>query len=390
MMNKKLCSIMILLIFMSIFVVTSCGNGVALDEEGVNSSLLSEKELSSYFPSKEGMYFEFAGVGNEFASFNKEIKFKNDSLVQIHENNGGTQIAKVYRITDEKVIQLIEQAEFYSEKNLLSNIEENIQFEEVILQTPLEVGNSWISGDSKREIVAVDEKIEIPVGEYSEVIKVRITPTDENRKFEIYEYYAKEAGLIMRESVGEGYKVTSMLESYGQNYNSSPSTEDKSPADKEDEQQDKKENKELADFKLALLAYQLNHQVESTLQAAYESYINLEKLTDDREDGFKQIIKVLEDSLNDITEEKEIEKQVKQLEEYYEGGEGEVTFPTHEVVKEVEVTERAEDWGRIELEVMKYYPKREWSGEAHSSPVKYKIDLSFKDGKWKLAKVVIK
>ncbi|MBM7624466.1 hypothetical protein [Sporohalobacter salinus] len=381
--QKRLCSTIILILIL-IFVVTSCGNGEALNEENLSSSFLSGEEISSYFPAKEGRYFKFSGIGNEFAAFNKEVKFKNDSLVQIHENNGGTEMAKVYKITDKKVIQLVEETEFYSEENLLSDIEENKQFEEVILQTPLEVGNSWVSGETRRKIIAIDKKIEVPAGEFSNVIKVKITPRDENRQFEIYEYYAKKVGLIRRESKGEGYRVISELESYGQNYDSSTSKKNKI--------QNKKIDKELTNatnVRLALLAYQLNHQVEATFQAAYESYINLDRLTDNRKDGFNLIIKLLEKNLEDITTKGEIEEQVKRLKEYHQNNEGELTFPTHEVVKNAKVIERSEDWAKVELKVMKHYPKREWNGEAYNSLVKYIINLSYEDEEWKLDKVII-
>src|SRR5699024_4100368 len=79
--------------------------------------------------------------------------------------------------------------------------------EEVILKTPIQVGNSWNSNGNDYEITAVDYEIEVPAGTYP-TIEVTITMDD----MMIKRYYAEDVGLVSEISETEGMTVESNLE----------------------------------------------------------------------------------------------------------------------------------------------------------------------------------
>lgn len=172
-------------------------------------------DLRAYFPIREDMLYKYQGEGNEYATFTTETKFVKDNLIQVHKNNGGTEIASVYRVEKEKVVLLQENPEFYSDTNLLNDVDDKADAKEIILKLPLKVGEKWDNAKKRREIVAIDEQLTTPAGNFYDVVKVKVASIEEDRDFESYEYYAKNIGLIMLESRGEDYQVTSKLKSYG-------------------------------------------------------------------------------------------------------------------------------------------------------------------------------
>ena len=100
---------------------------------------------------------------------------------------------------------------------LLENIEElELQEGEVILKAPLEVGESWLSGERQREIVAVDKRISTIAGKIHDVIKIRVENINTEDEFITHEYYAKNIGLIKRVSTfgEEEYDITAELQGF--------------------------------------------------------------------------------------------------------------------------------------------------------------------------------
>jgi len=210
---------MIVLFLLQFLLGCSANNVVKEQNKGDNlksrADQQAEVDLRAYFPIREGMLYKYQGEGNEYATFSTETKFIKDNLIQVHKNNGGTEIASVYRVEKEKVLLLQENPEFYSDTNLLKDVDDKADAKEVILKLPLKVGEKWDNANKRREIVAIDEQLTTPAGDFYDVVKIKVTSIEEDRDFESYEYYAKNIGLIMLESRGEEYQVTSKLKSYG-------------------------------------------------------------------------------------------------------------------------------------------------------------------------------
>ncbi|MCK8817448.1 hypothetical protein MWH28_08760 [Natroniella sulfidigena] len=138
---------------------------------------------------------------------------------------------------------------------------------------------------------------------------------------------------------------------------------------------------------LSLLAYQLELEIRSSFQSAYNSWINIDRLTERDEESFEQIISVLNYNLSNFVSEEEIEEYIEKLRDIDRGGEGEVAFPTHEVVEESEVIEQNNETVRVQLITTRYYPETEWGGEAYNRDFDYVVTLVNDTDSWMIQEV---
>ncbi|MCK4259771.1 MAG: hypothetical protein KAX49_12380 [Halanaerobiales bacterium] len=258
---------------------------------------------------------------------------------------------------------------------------------EIVLKTPLRVGNTWESGDRIREIIDIDETVTIPAGTFYNVIKVKVITKEENN-FEIYEYYAENVGLILKESKFDGNEVRSKLKSYVIMQDVEVISL-KEIGVSEKEITEDRANNQFKNPELALLAYQLEHQIRSLFQSAYESYNNMRQISTHSlsEKNFDQIYMVFQEGLKEIASENLMNQNLKRLRDYYEFGEGEVSFPTHEVVERVKLLKRTSNTATISLNITKFFPKREWTGEAYCNTFDYVVDLVKENGCWKVKNI---
>ncbi len=204
--KKTVRFIAILLIF--IFGLTACAQ-VDNPERAKNQKT---SNLKAYFPMHQGMEYSYAGKGNEFAPFTRKIMFVEGNYLQLTDDNGGTVVVKVYKYNDNEITEVFSEGGFYEDGNIIPDVRDNEEKGEIILKTPLEVGNSWSGDDGDREIVAVDQEVKVPAGTFYQVIKIKISYQDSDNTR--YEYYAPNIGLINSEYIGEGFEIVSELESF--------------------------------------------------------------------------------------------------------------------------------------------------------------------------------
>ena len=160
-----------------------------------------------FFPVVVGSSWEYQGVGNEYASFNRKILFSNGNLAQVREDNGGTVSASVYKITPEEVTRIFFLAEAYTPTNYLnSKSNENT----VILKTPLQVGTKWTEPNGTREITDLNATVNTPAGDFTQCLKVKISNQDST----VYEYFKKGVGMVKREFINGDAKITSSLKKH--------------------------------------------------------------------------------------------------------------------------------------------------------------------------------
>ncbi|MCK8827735.1 hypothetical protein MWH25_08255 [Natroniella acetigena] len=143
----------------------------------------------------------------------------------------------------------------------------------------------------------------------------------------------------------------------------------------------------LEELDLSLLAYQLELEIRSSFQSAYNSWINLDRITERDEESFEQIISVLNYNLSEFVSEEEIEEYIEKLRDIDRGGEGEVAFPTHEVVRESEIIEQNNETVQVQLITTRYYPATEWEGDAYSKEFDYVVTLVDDNGNWIIQEV---
>lgn len=173
--------------------------------------------VAAYFPTWSGTTYEFAGEGLEFAQFTRRITYATSELIQVEDLSGTNQV-KIMEVTPQELRIVWTAEEFYEERNLLEPWVKGERStlpgrEEVLvpLKAPLQEGESWSDGRFKREIYQVNSVVTVPLGTFHDVIVVKSKALDADDGVQ-YDYYAKNLGLIKRESRYESFTVTSTLE----------------------------------------------------------------------------------------------------------------------------------------------------------------------------------
>lgn len=213
--NWRLCCLVLLLLL----ITTLVARWVLPGEEAAPEPY--GDDLRAYLPALPGAVYAFQGSGNEFAAFMRRITFAESGLVQL-EDASGTNLALVVEHHPQKLTVIWSEEEFYEEESLLdaeyrASRGRGHAVELVLLSAPLVVGHTWSDQRFQREIVAVDQVVAVPLGVFYDVVVVKST-NPEAPEMELYEYYAKNVGLIKRESLfpsdGKTYSVVSSLRSF--------------------------------------------------------------------------------------------------------------------------------------------------------------------------------
>lgn len=160
--------------------------------------------VSDYFPTTPDMYFKYAGKGNEYMPMDVYVDYVRPGQIQLVENNGGTEVRKLYGVGN-GVIQILQQKpELYvsEDLSLLSPLEDG----EILLQEPLVAGTAWTVNGQKRQITAVDMPVQTPAGTFNAIEVTTSAPDVTTRQ-----YYARGIGFIKMYTTGE-YEVSQELE----------------------------------------------------------------------------------------------------------------------------------------------------------------------------------
>ena len=169
-----------------------------------------EESLIGFYPLKEGNMWEYEGEGMEYASFIQKVIFSSGNRHQVTIDNGGTVIANVLEESKDSIVNTYRSGEEFSGGNLLDK-PSNINI--IMLQTPLEKGNFWISEENHYEIINTEADVVVPAGEFKGCIAVKVTFKDQTSNM-IY-YYKQEIGMVQSEfRTDTGDLVTSKLKRY--------------------------------------------------------------------------------------------------------------------------------------------------------------------------------
>jgi len=187
--------------------LVSCKDGNAVKEPNNIPDALSIKD---YYPLAENTKYTYKGEGNEFASYTVYIDYLNKKRVQTRTNNGGTEVVRVLELNEGQLNELFSRAETYFREDFTND---EYTTSKVLLKEPLKEGNSWSSEEnSTSTITSINKEIVTPEGNI-ESIEV----TTENPQGTIFEYYAKNKGLIKVINKGASYEVSSTLSSVENN-----------------------------------------------------------------------------------------------------------------------------------------------------------------------------
>ncbi len=203
---KKILTIFLLLLMVLVF---GCNKSEEKKEEKK-----VELNLVDYYPVLENTQYVYKGEGNEFAEYSSFVDYTLNNRFQVKVDNPGTSLAKVYELEDGVLKEIYSKGEIYYREDYLRNpnLMDNL-IENIILQEPLETGNSWTLEDgSKREITGTEVDVKVPYGEFK-AIEVTTTISSGITK----DYYAKDVGLVQSIFIAGSDEVSSSLDKVVEN-----------------------------------------------------------------------------------------------------------------------------------------------------------------------------
>lgn len=165
-------------------------NGV--DDENSDDDAVSQ-DLETWFPKLENTFLEYEGEGIEYASFTRYPQFIHENTLQMVETTTGTHVVTVYEYTDDEIREIFVRPETYFRDDIMdTGLSSQNDQHEIILQLPIEVGNTWESPTgSTLEITDVDFEIETEFGTFEAIEVTRFMDDSE-----VVYYYADGIGLV--------------------------------------------------------------------------------------------------------------------------------------------------------------------------------------------------
>ncbi|MFC5587600.1 hypothetical protein ACFPRA_01590 [Sporosarcina soli] len=179
--------------------------------EGNEGKSQNEVTMSDYFL-PDGSKAHYLGEGNEFAELDVEVAQPHKNYVIIHENNGGTMIRYIYKITNNKIEILDKGMVDYKDEFPSLDELDAMNPTGIYLQQPIEVGTTF----DNWTIVQTDVSVETPYKKFDKAFVIEEKGEDfTNRK-----YFVEGFGEVKRESImdledGE-HIVTSTLKAVDQ------------------------------------------------------------------------------------------------------------------------------------------------------------------------------
>jgi hypothetical protein len=197
----------LLVFIVSAFLLVGCKGVKEIQPSEINEQ--TPISLLDYFPSPP-LEKSFLGNGNEFAQYTETFYENSGEFYPSIVNNGGTRMLRVYKVTEDEISIVYEQAEYYEETiPEISTIEPDFSSKPLV-QSPVEIDKT--AGDWK--IISLTEQVTVPYGEYTDVIVIEKQNEDKsvNRQ-----YWAPKVGKIkdefyLEDENGTAYEVTSELQ----------------------------------------------------------------------------------------------------------------------------------------------------------------------------------
>ncbi len=215
--------IVILLLIMTLCLLGGCqtannqtnnppaNNAPGTNVPGNNQTTTPPEEMpKDYYPLTVGSYWEYEGVGNEYAAFTRKVLFAKGNLAQTSEDNGGTVATRIIETTDSYVKVVYMQGEDYEPKNLLET-GYTANANDILLQAPVKVGTTWAGTNTNKQIIAIDAAVDTPAGKFENCVKVKLPGQNDT----IYQYYKKGVGMVKQEFITTNNEtITSALKKY--------------------------------------------------------------------------------------------------------------------------------------------------------------------------------
>ncbi|HBV99143.1 MAG: hypothetical protein JL50_07220 [Peptococcaceae bacterium BICA1-7] len=191
-------------------VLAACAEKKADNNPGPGPQSAAEKPIGAYLPLQTGNRWEYAGSGNEYASYTQSVTRQKDGKYQVMVDNGGTITANRLEVQSDTIIRTYREGEVYDDRNIL---DEPSNTEAILLKLPITAGTSWISEGDTYKIAQTDARVDVPAGSFSGCVAVEAAYKEGNSRS--LNYYKEGIGLVKSEFILEsGEKIVSDLEKY--------------------------------------------------------------------------------------------------------------------------------------------------------------------------------
>ena len=159
----------------------------------------------------DGSAARFEGIGNEYATLAIRTEYLDEGYVALYEDNGGTTMLRVYRLSDDRVDLVKEEGEFYEDYTPTFEELEALEVISAYLEFPLEEGN--LIGD--RTVIETGATVETPYETFEDaiVLESKSQENTTNRWYFVEGYGEVKREFISQEEGAEDFIVTSSLES---------------------------------------------------------------------------------------------------------------------------------------------------------------------------------
>jgi len=204
--------ILIVVLFLSIFAGLSPVQGKAVEAKTASSdvSTMAKKTDPYAFFMADGTKAHFKGVGNEYAELTIRTEYLKGKHVALYEDNGGTVVLRVYRLSKDRIDLVKQEAEYYKEYNPTLKQLKALKPISTYLKFPLKKGDV-ISG---RKVVSTNATVSTPYKKFKNAIVLEQKFKDGGIS---RTYFAEGFGEVKREFIlkqgKDTFKVTSSLQS---------------------------------------------------------------------------------------------------------------------------------------------------------------------------------
>lgn len=165
----------------------------------------SKNHLIKFFK-ENGDVAYFQGMYNEYATFTETTTWLNEDYVQITVDNGGMEVRKFYKITQDAIYLV------YEDKPEIDGVieltVEQLQKMEPI-STMLVANYKETTEINDQLLITYPAQLKTPLQQFENVIQI----TEENDYGKVDYYYAENFGLVGQISTTDGYQVFSLLTS---------------------------------------------------------------------------------------------------------------------------------------------------------------------------------
>jgi len=177
------------LLLLLLFFAAGCTKKIP-EKDPTNSQEKPAEELkmADYFPVAPNFYWEYEGIGNEFAGGRVDTEFIEGKKVQLSQQNSGTTLAKIFTVQEDGVKLVYTKEESYWRINYLDIAGQEGEY---YLKAPLKVGTTWQGSDATWTIESLKEKVKVPAGEFT-CLKV----VGKSKDNTVERYFAKGVGLV--------------------------------------------------------------------------------------------------------------------------------------------------------------------------------------------------